>query len=292
MATPETSNKWQEFRKSRLGLVFGLVLTALLTLVLMLYGGYVFCFAPLLVAVILYLVPKYFGLKGMKKIALFGIVLLVVVGLIIGFTFFLILKDTQPAAVSSSDGILTEGRVDPFRAPEGSYFNYSVVLSGGNDTPAVWVTTYDYFASNAAKMYNLTGSYNLTEGKRVFYLEKTIPKSVYRFAFTYRLAGTNDTTSTSSAWGPFMVTDQDILVHELYYNVLYVVVNGGLWFAFVLMAAWWMESSKKRMEKLQKRKAQEKATAESKDKFVCSECGADVPGDAKECPQCGEKFDD
>ncbi|MCU0861839.1 MAG: zinc-ribbon domain-containing protein, partial [Methanomassiliicoccales archaeon] len=106
------------------------------------------------------------------------------------------------------------------------------------------------------------------------------------------LAGTNDTTSTGSAWGPFMVTDQDILVHELYYNVLYVVVNGGLWFAFVLMAAWWMESSKKRMEQLQKRKAQEKALAESKDKFVCSECGADVPGDAKECPQCGEKFDD
>jgi ribosomal protein L40E len=25
--------------------------------------------------------------------------------------------------------------------------------------------------------------------------------------------------------------------------------------------------------------------------FVCSECGADVPAEAKRCPKCGERFD-
>jgi ribosomal protein L40E len=30
---------------------------------------------------------------------------------------------------------------------------------------------------------------------------------------------------------------------------------------------------------------------EKEEGFVCSECGADVPADAKKCPKCGEKFD-
>ncbi|KQM12607.1 hypothetical protein AOA80_01445 [Methanomassiliicoccales archaeon RumEn M1] len=33
-------------------------------------------------------------------------------------------------------------------------------------------------------------------------------------------------------------------------------------------------------------------TPEAVEKFVCSECGADVPANAKACPQCGESFDD
>jgi len=28
------------------------------------------------------------------------------------------------------------------------------------------------------------------------------------------------------------------------------------------------------------------------EKFVCSACGAEVPADATECPQCGDKFDE
>jgi rubrerythrin len=30
---------------------------------------------------------------------------------------------------------------------------------------------------------------------------------------------------------------------------------------------------------------------ETDEGFVCSECGADVPAEAKVCPKCGEKFD-
>jgi ribosomal protein L40E len=30
---------------------------------------------------------------------------------------------------------------------------------------------------------------------------------------------------------------------------------------------------------------------EKEEGFVCSECGADVPAEAKACPKCGEKFD-
>ncbi|MEM0448546.1 MAG: hypothetical protein QW520_01825 [Methanomassiliicoccales archaeon] len=291
MAESGAKDKWQEFRNSKLGLAFGLVLTVLLTLVLMLYGGHVFCFAPLLAAILLYLVPKYFGLKGMKKIAIFGILVLFAVGLIIGFTFFTILREVQPEPVSSNDGILTQGQVIPFRGNELSKFNYSVILTGGNDTPDLWLTTYDYFASNQARTFNLSNSFALGDSKRVFFVEVEVPKSLYRYSFSYRMPQSDEIVRTGVAWGPIMVSDGDILSHELYFNVIYVVVNGGLWFAFVLLTVWWMGSSKKRMEELQKRKM-EQSKEETKEKFVCSECGADVPAEAQECPQCGEKFED
>jgi len=292
MASTEYSAKWQQFRKSKLGLVFGLMLTALASLVLLLYGGFIICLVPIVVALIIYVVPRYFGLKDKKKAIAFGLALMVVLGLFLGFTYYSLLKDIEPAKVSSLDGILSEGQVSPFRGDESIAYNYSVQLSGGNATPEVWVTIYDYNAANQATTINLTHSFNLTSGERVFYGEKVLPRSIYRYAFSVRTSPTEIST-TATAWGPFMVTDQDMLIRELWYNTLYVFINVGIWFAFVLMASWWMESSKRRMEDLQKRKKEgKKPENQSKEKFVCSECGADVPDESKECPQCGEKFDD
>ncbi len=52
-------------------------------------------------------------------------------------------------------------------------------------------------------------------------------------------------------------------------------------------------------EKAEEQKEEAKAPTPAKpkkaepygDTFVCSECGAEVPGEATKCPKCGEKFD-
>ncbi|MDD1746641.1 MAG: zinc ribbon domain-containing protein [Methanomassiliicoccales archaeon] len=289
MAETGTNVKWQQFRKSKMGLVFGMVLTALLSFVLLLYGGFLFCLPTILVAVIMYFIPRYFGLVGKKKLVVFGLVLMLFLGLASGYTVYLVVKDIQPSPVSSGD-ILTQGLVTPFRGGEAQSFNFTVDVKGASASSQVWVNLYDYFNTNDLRRINLTHSFSNGDGTLTFYQETQLPRSIYRHNFHFNQSATTEVV-TNTGWGPFMITDTELLTQELYYNTLYVFLNVGLWFAFVIMATWWMDSSKKKMEAAQKLK-KEAEVAKTQEKFVCSECGADVPVDAKECPQCGEKFED
>lgn len=293
MAETDPSAKWQQFRKSRLGLIFGLVLASLLSLVIILFVGFVICLPAILVAMIMYFVPKYFGLVSRKKLIAFGLVLMLFLGLASGFTLYFIIKDLQPETVSSGDGIMTQGSVSPFRGTEALSYNFTVVVQGAEASSEVWAYVYDYFAGNEATRINLTHSYNLTSDTRLFYQEQQLPSSTYRFNFYYNQSAGSE-IKTSAWWGPIMTPDGEVLNRELYYNVLYVFLNVGLWFVFMVILTWWLESSKKRMQDLQaaKKEGAKPSSKAKQDKFVCSECGADVPGDAEECPQCGERFDD
>ncbi|HUL39004.1 MAG TPA: zinc ribbon domain-containing protein [Methanomassiliicoccales archaeon] len=281
--------RWQEFRKTKLGLAFGLVLTFLISYLLLLYAGFLFCLPTILTAAVLYFFPRYFGLLDRKKIVVVGLVMMLLLGLATGYTVYLVVKDLQPAPVSASD-ILTDGTVTPFRGGESQFFNYSVVVRGANASSEVWVNVYDYFNANDVQRINLTHSFPNGDGTLTFYNETQLSLSIYRFAFHFNESATSEIV-TSTGWGPFMITDSELLGRELYYNTLYVFLNVGIWFVFVVVATLWMESSKKKVEAAQKEKKEAEAKA-SGEKFVCSECGADVPIDAKECPQCGEKFED
>lgn len=289
MAETGSKFKWQEFRKSKLGLAFGIVLTALVSYVLLLYGGFLFCLPTILVAVMLYFIPRYFGLLSRRKSVVLGLVLMLVLGLASGYTVYILVKDIQPSPVFQGE-ILTDGTVTPFRGSETQSFNFTVVVRGASSDSQVWSNLYDYFNTNDVERINLTHSYSNGDGTMTFYQEVQLQKSLYRHNFHFNQSAQSEIV-TNLGWGPFMITDNELLFQELYYNTLYVFLNVGLWFAFIIMASWWMESSKKKVEAAQK----EKKAAEAKvsgEKFVCSECGADVPIDAKECPQCGDKFED
>lgn len=288
---PASNVKWQEFRKSKLGLAFGIVLAFLLSYLLLLYGAFLVCLPTILAAVIIYFIPRYFGVTSRKKLVVLGLVMIVLLGVISGYTVFLVVKDLQPEPLSSGN-VLANGTVTPFRGSESDSYNFTVTVTSANvsSSSEVWVNLYDYFNTNYLKRINLTHSFNATGGGMTFYEEVDLSRSIYRHTFNYnQSAGTIVTTRTG--WGPTMLSESDLLLQELYYNTLYVVFNVGLWFIFVLMATWWMESSKKKVEAAQTRKKEAEAKA-SQEKFVCSECGADVPIDAKECPQCGEKFEE
>ena len=293
MAAPSSNLKWQEFRKSKLGLAFGIVLAFLLSYLLLLYGGLLICLPTILVAVILYFIPRYFGLVSRKKLVVVALVMMVLLGMASGYTVFLVVKDIQPEPVSDDDDFLTQGTVTPFRGSGSDIYNFTVTVTSENVSASseVWVNLFDYFNTAFLKRINLTHSFNGTsEGSMVFYERVELSNSIYRHNFNYNQSA-DTVVTTKTGWGPTMLSESELLGLELYYNTLYVVVNVGLWFAFVIMATWWMESSKKKVEAAQKQKKEAEAKV-SQEKFVCSECGADVPVDAKECPQCGEKFED
>ena len=101
---------------------------------------------------------------------------------------------------------------------------------------------------------------------------------------------------TDAGLGPIAMSMDAVLYSYLYYGIIFIgLFQIGLLFYLLLVLTWWMDRSKAKMAEFDKARKQEKKGDDGQkvvDKFICSECGADVPMDAKECPRCGEKFEE
>jgi ribosomal protein L40E len=297
---------FQQFKKSKLAIPFILVLTALIAFVLLVFASSVFCLMPALIALISFALPWYFGLKDRKKLAVFGVVLFIFLGLGWGLVRYDIITSAPPLDLSSSNGMLTSGTVEPHRGDGTNLYSFTVTLNGGSNNSDVFVTVYDLWAG-IGKRYNMTYdaglSASLPSNQFVYIVNQTLANSVFQSAFFYRV-DSETLVATPYAVGPVGPSNNDILFHELYFEVLVVFLNIGLLFYVILLLTWWMDSNKKKFEAMQKKRAEaagqttpppvgkEGASVTKAEKFVCSACGAEVPSEAKECPQCGEKFDD
>ena len=116
------------------------------------------------------------------------------------------------------------------------------------------------------------------------------------YEFAYWTTATGKQIYSSASWGPIYADSGAVLSTSLYGGFLQVFLFtfiGPLFFVFLAMM-WWMDRSRIKMEEKQKNmpKPAPKTKPGEKEKFICSECGADVPAEAGECPQCGEKFDE
>lgn len=291
--------KFQQFRKTKAAVWFGMVLTGLLSFFLLVYTSNLFCLMPALIALLCYFIPWYFGLKDRKKLAIFGFVLFIILGLAIGALTYSIIADSTQPNLSSSNGQLTGGTFVPFRGNGAATYDFNVTLRTGTNSSVVYVIVYDSWTGVTSR-YNMTcdiatrnttGPYNYT-------VTKQLSNSVFQSAFFYE-PDSSTKVYTSAAIGPIGPSNNDILARELWFEVFVVFLNIGLLFYIILMLTWWMDSNKKKFEAMQKQRMEEqgKPTIEGKgtvktEKFVCSACGSEVPSDAKECPQCGEKFDE
>jgi RNA polymerase subunit RPABC4/transcription elongation factor Spt4 len=287
---------FENFRKSKTAPIFGIVLASLVSLFLLLYGAPVLiCFQPIVIALVAYFVPWYFGFKNRKWLAVFGLVLFLALGIILGYFYYAQVTGPQPTSVSTSNDpqTLTNGTIS---LVAGSTYHYAVDLRGGNGTDIIWVETFDYLTGAAGERHNLT--LVSTAGNTSIYATNVTfsSDSAYYYYFSHQ-DPSGSVITTGYAFGPVMVSNDFVLQTELQYAILNVFLDIGLLFYLLLVLTWWMDSSKKKyaaqMEK-------QKAAVESKqkggqgkaEKFVCSECGTEVPADAKVCPQCGERFDD
>jgi len=271
-------------RNTRNGIIMAIALSLIASYFILVFQSLFLCLAPALVAIIMYFVPNWFGLKSKKKLAIMGVVLLLVLGVALGVTNYYAEKGMQPSTLADSH--FTSGQVLPFRGGAGSY-NFSVVLTmtTNNTTPYIKLRLVDFWAASD-NLYDMTFS-NISEGK--LFANRNLVGSVYFYSFVYKdPAG----KSYQSAWGngPVTVQDGDIFSHNLSIWVVAVFYTVGLLFFMLVLLTWWMDSSKKRYETLQQKKTEKQGG--KPEKFVCSECGTEVPGEAKQCPQCGEKFDD
>ena len=277
-----------DFKKSKLAIPFSLVLAGVISYLLLILGGVLFCLLPAAIALIIYGLPRYFGLKDRKKLLISGTIILLLLGVASGLTYYSVLKDEAPVTLSTTDGVLTGGSITPFRGTDTTLFHFSVIYTGPDTNPYVNVTVYDYYQASQGTTYNLVNDTSYDGAGDRYVMNRTFPTSIYDFGFSYDKAD-GSRVSTGLSWGPYTMTNDDILINQLWKVPVTMFLNVGLLFYLIVLLTWWMERSKKRFESKQPAVRTGPKTTE---KFVCSECGSEVPANADRCPQCGERFEE
>lgn len=292
----DLKERFLRFREKKYAIPVGLAITLLLGLVLVFFVG-VLCFGALLLAIVGFYVPYYFGLKDRRKLAVWGLVFVVVLS--VPFTWATAVGNVNSFdgfALTSSNGLLVDGHVDPYRGEAGTSHAFNVTLTNTTVSGyAVNVIVTDQYTKEMVGNYTMGEIGTIAKGVEYSITLPVEGGSLYSYRFVTNATG--PWTSSVEGYGPVHVSNSSIFVHFLPYMTMALLFQVGLLFYLLLAFNWFSERSKKRMEEVMRERQQLSqppagTSPETMEKFVCSECGADVPSTASRCPQCGESFDD
>ncbi|MCE5296815.1 MAG: zinc ribbon domain-containing protein [Euryarchaeota archaeon] len=285
-----------KLRGSKYGLVVGLSLTAIVSVLLWIFTWYI-CFSAMAVAVIMYGIPYYFGIKDRKKLAVFGLALLIVLGLGWGFNMANSINSAESETVDL-DGYLTGGTVNTTDMLGDRPYTFQVVVLESSPFKNVTLWLDNSWDSDGAVQYNMTHVGNTTDPANgmIFNAEVVLDEEGI-YAYEYEIWDGEEMQTSGEGYGPINASSSEITSQAILSGIYYSFFEIGLLFYMLLFLTWWMDRSKKRMQKTMEDAKKRKEEADRKEgatdeKFVCSECGSEVPANADKCPQCGERFDD
>ncbi len=267
---------------------------------------------PIMAAVLVWL----FRVKKFGTQLILGVLALFVATLMIS-AFFPLTITAASNDISSSDGVLVNGHVDPFYGAKGASYKFSVTVVNTTNVSSIVpnvVIFVDVFGG-AANEINQTMS--LVNGSTVYYSSNhtmfreysystPLSGTVNEFGFIVNVDGTWSVAPL--IYGP--VSSDSFAVFSSMFSVWSLIVFGYGFLQYLVLLLFIRFSSRSReardklMEDYKKKKEamatertgtrvpSPKVSAPSEEMFVCSECGADVPATAKFCPNCGEPFDE
>jgi len=291
----DLKERFLKFREKKYALPLGLVLAMVVGLLLMPLLG-ALCFGSLLIALAGFYIPYYFGLKDRRRLAVWGLAFVIVLGVF--YTMFVGVNNInamEGLQLESSDGLLVNGTVEPYRGDAGTTHWFNVTVTGATASDySVNVIINDLYSLQQVGNFTLSSAGPVAGGERYTFNTELANQSVYSYYFMTNANGT--WVSTFESYGPVHQSDADIFLHYMPLYTFALLIQVGLLFYMLLAFNWYSERSRARMEEIMKQRQQSQGAAvgtpEAVEKFVCSECGADVPANAKACPQCGESFDD
>jgi hypothetical protein len=288
------------------------------------------CLINLLTPLVLLGVLWMFNVKSIKRLAIIGLVAVVVLSGIWLVAYTQFYMNAEPGVAASEDGTtLTNGTVAPFRGSGSEVYNYTLTVSLKNESGniihftnvTVAIQSVDFpGATYANHTMILLDSNNVTLIERYYYSTQ-LPSAINAYAFwaeypngSVEIGGVWDVGGVSLVQGPFPTSTGAIVSALLPFSVVQTVLNVLIAYLLIIGMIWWTRRAKRireqqvekwRKEEEEKEALKPKSTqlkvpslakAMGTDKgegetFVCSECGADVPADATVCPKCGEKFD-
>ncbi|MCX6650423.1 MAG: zinc ribbon domain-containing protein [Methanomassiliicoccales archaeon] len=289
------NDKMKGLRQSKDGLIVGLVLTVLVTVLLTvvsyLWLSDILCFLPMLVALLAYGIPTYFGLKDRKKLAVFGLVLFLIIGLSVGAALYTTIANYEGDPLSSDDNTLVQGTVTPIDGVPGDTYTFNVTLTSGSNSSMVrLLLTNNWGDENGNRNLTMLWVSNSSLG-RVYQLQlDDLDEGIYYYQYTLD-NGTNYVI-TDQNFGPVNADMNKVLSNSLVSGILVSYVDMALLFYILVLMTWWMDRSKKKVYEMEQKRTKVKEKKAVDEKFVCSDCGADVPADADKCPACGASFEE
>jgi hypothetical protein len=290
-------------------------LTIGINLVISLYPN---CLFQLVVGLMTFGIPYYFGVRSVKTFLKAGVVIIIVTGIIFGsiYTFFLYnqIYVFEPNPLKNHD--LEGGTVTPYLGEKSDPFNYSVIYTGseepGNITVFVNIIDFDGGFEKSIPLIHNNGTY---------YNVSFVEENIYYYNFTAYINSSETWIETGNGFGPITLPFSRAVGVQMFIGVGYLLLNGGLFFFIILGLYHWRRSSfqqqmRKREELQLEEEMKEKEEQEDeeeedeedeeeggkeeeeKDKvdvaeeYECTDCGSSVPLNAKYCPACGEAFDE
>ena len=308
--------------------ILGLVAAFAFALILTIYGfgTSCMCFGMLIIAIILYMLPRLLGVENIKLLAVFGAVFMATAVLVGGFV-------TAPGFVENNQD--PPGDNDYFTDVQYIYVNGGVEITATltEDIGAHEV----YFKYGEVRGVTFNDAY-ATFDKQVQLTATGTDVSGYveldpSILVIGRLVKTetndegqeviNDNTGSYAKFmvGAFEGNLTSLCLYGCLIGIIYIMI---IYFMVVFLSAFMRSRMEKTREKMEKegrlypqgygrcencgtvvlpgevncRKCgayidrPEEMKPKKKDYFECSECGAEVPSTASFCTKCGAKFDD
>jgi ribosomal protein L40E len=289
-ALDDLKGRFLKFRTNKYAIYVGLALTFIVCSLLLLYSSYLICFGLLLVALAGYYIPVLFGMKSKKKLAVWGIVLILLLAVPYSLTTIDQQKNAESTKIGTADGSMSNGTVTPFYGNASTVHVFSVEVTNSTYSN-VRVIVYD--VQTSAVIVNET--MDSEDGTLYTYSTTLVNKTSYGYWFAADAPGDYVTTSGSN-YGPLHVDDTALFIYWYPLILLVLFIEVGVLYFLLLFMGFWIDRTRARQADAQKRQGPNVTLPPAKggkeEKFICSECGAEVPASADRCPQCGERFDD
>ncbi len=303
--------QFEKFLKTPFVIPAGIAISAGVYLLVIAYMSG-FCLSGLITPLVMLGVLWFFGIKSVKK--------LIIIGAVAALTFAAVMtvylpytwQNTDPPVIEDENGLISDGVVSPYHGEDTTYHNFTVTVNISNlsllQEIRVIIVGVGYFTEPDINMTMdlVPGNYTNATSFDYYYVTD-VPNPMNIFAFGAKVNGTwtvvGDLGPVSNDTGAIMTAVFPAALMQSYVSVFPI-------YLLLLLMIWWTRRARRmRVEAFEKaaserEKEQEgvpkdetkvpslsKAMGLEKENFVCSECGADVPGEATVCPKCGEKFD-
>ena len=309
-------NAMSNFVGSKPAQTIGIALGFIVGFLLFYFGLFGLCFY-MLTGILLFAIPKLFGIKNLKVMIIYGISLFLVISLVGAFVI-------SPAEIDDNKNGKDIG---------GDFGSYSIIDNGDG----TYTFSVDYVADkNVNLVYDEVSAVcysvsfhtnelkeNSTPTSTTTYTNDVPLSSGKLYSFHFEDVTTDNIVRSDTIYYTETMSDSEMTQFTATWNMYWVGIIMIFFFLILLLTAWMRKNLEKTRKKLESegrlypqgygrckecgsivlpgetccRKCgayidvPEDLKIKKVEFFECSECGAEVPCDASVCPKCGASFD-